>query len=154
LFHTDWIDYLYQDPHLDNKNFNDERKGNNPGNYIGVLKHYSSSNSRVFGSVTLKNSTVNYSASKNFPLFSGVIVSIENLTIDNVEVNYSGTSKVGANFGYIGIRNSSNFWSTNTIKNCIINRALATGATKINGSNKSVKIIDSKDNSGLPNTIL
>lgn len=75
LFHTDRIDYLYQDPHLDNRNFNYEWKGNNPGNYIGILRYFSSSNSRVFGSVILKNSTVSYSASKNFSLFSDVIVS-------------------------------------------------------------------------------
>uniref|UniRef100_UPI0011156C14 hypothetical protein n=1 Tax=Cellulophaga omnivescoria TaxID=1888890 RepID=UPI0011156C14 len=121
--------------------FNYKWGGNNPGNYVGALRYSSSSNATVTGSVTLQNSTINYSASNIFNLFSGVVVSIvssvENLTIDNVTVNYKGLSGVGQTFGYIGSKNSSNFGNTNTITNCTINGALATGAIKVTGSNKT-----------------
>ncbi|ADY30434.1 hypothetical protein Celly_2617 [Cellulophaga lytica DSM 7489] len=142
---------------IDESTFNYNWGGNNPGNYVGVLRYSSSSNATVTGAVTLKNSAVNYSAGKVFNLFSGVVVSIvssvENLTIDNVTVNYKGLSGVGQAFGYIGSKNSSNFGNTNAITNCTINGALATGAIKVTGSNKTVKISNSKDSAGLPITV-
>ncbi|MDP5230869.1 MAG: hypothetical protein NWQ38_10785, partial [Cellulophaga sp.] len=137
---------------IENNVFDYKWSGFNPGNYVGVIRYAGYGVSKVNETVVFKNNVINYNATNNFNLWSGVILSfnssIENLTLENVEVNYTGIVP-SVNFGFIGsIGNSASFNSSNVIKNCLVNGASAIGAIKVSGTDKSVTIENSRDNNG------
>tara|TARA_Y100001933_G_scaffold173116_2_gene171381 strand:- start:38186 stop:40219 length:2034 start_codon:yes stop_codon:yes gene_type:complete len=89
---------------------------------------------------TFKNITINVDQTfETGTLFGGVILSqgrhLKNITFDNVNINYTGTSLPTYPFASAGISGTStNFDSTNMIKNCTMTGAIGTGSINVTGS--------------------
>ena len=117
----------------------------NPGLHVGVLRYLSYQGQDYNHPVIFRNSTINYTASSTFTLWMGLICSIsgdiQNLTVDNVTMNYSLTNgaSVGAVLGKISTNASypANFGSTNTIKDVTITGLSGTNALQITGAVKN-----------------
>ena len=88
---------------------------------------------------TFKDITINVNQTfTTSSFFGGVILSqgknLKNITLDNVEINYAGTSLPKYPFASAGADTSSgNFDSTNKILNCSLNGTIGTGAINIGG---------------------
>lgn len=139
---------------FDNMTFNYAPQGNTPGNHIAILRFIGAST--INEQITLKNSVVNYNAVNSMTLFDGLIVSfastLENLTIENVQMNYTGSGSIGNVFGYIGVSETKDFGSTNLIKDVTINGKSGTGALRVTGTVKNPQIVNSSGN-GNPITV-
>ncbi len=138
---------------MEENTFNYDWQGYNPGTYVGVIRYGAYTSQTVSSEVVFKNSTINYNAQNTFSLFRGVVVSsssnVQNLTLDNIKVNYTGALP-GQVFAHIGTGSSSSFDSSNIIKNCTINGASGSGSITVNGSDKGVVVENSYgDNSSL-----
>ncbi|SMC54904.1 Ig-like domain-containing protein [Cellulophaga tyrosinoxydans] len=136
---------------IDSNIFNFDYTGFNPGNYVAALRYKGYGVDTVNEEVVFINNIINFKATSSFNLFTGVVVSlqssVENLTIENVTINYSGVVPT-TSFGYIGSSSNANFNSSNTIQNCTINGASAIAAIEISGNDKSVNIKNSYDAGG------
>ncbi|MEM6864763.1 MAG: hypothetical protein AAF575_06260, partial [Bacteroidota bacterium] len=128
----------------------------NLGGFWGAFRIFSKSGETA--PHTFKNITINVNQTFNTgTLFGGVILSqgrnLKNLTFENVEINYSGTSIPTYPFAVVGTAESSaSFDNTNLIKDCTLKGAVGTGAINVTGGNSGVVIQNSYDDSAMPIT--
>ena len=86
---------------IENNNFTYNNNSINPGAYVGVLRYSRYGGGLVNEPVIFRNNSITYSISGSYGLFLGVLAaqfnSIGNLTLDNVNINYT-TGTPGATF--------------------------------------------------------
>ena len=107
---------------------------------------------------TFKDITININQSfATGTLFGGVLcsqgINFKNITLDNVAINYTGSSLPTYPFAIVGSKdNPANFDNSNTIENCTITGAQGTGAIVVEGGNSSVNIRSSFGDNATPIT--
>lgn len=130
---------------FDSNTFNINWGGNNPGNYVGILRYSAYGSPTVSEPVTISNSTINYNTGSSFGLFRGLVMSftatVQNFTADTVTLNYTGTLP-GQTFGHIGTTSTASFGSSNVIRDVTVN-GVANGTLQITGPTNNPQIINS-----------
>ena len=132
----------------------------NWGSYWAAIRINEISNPPSGDPITFRDMVINaeVNGTNGLGLFGGVLNTQgqepKNMTFDNVDINYTGTTSPIYKWAYTGKNDtSSDFDSTNTIIDCNITGEIGTGAVFVKGSDKSVVIIRSFGDGTTPITV-
>ena len=121
------------------------------GGHTGAIQFYDLSNSASHNGFTISNLDISVNI-QNSPSTLWAILkarqsNVTNMTFDNIDVTYTGTSP-SYGFGHF----ISNFDSSNTVTNCTLTGVSGTGAITVDGATQNAVITNSTGDGNTPIT--